>query len=393
MLGMSKISQNALTLKMPYGIIYLTKREHLNNRRRNKMNNDIMRNAYVLVSDYVTLGKEYDMSDEIQKAIDENPNRTLFFPDGIYYISKPILTPALPTRSVSLKLANYAVIKAWNWVESFSYAEGDIYNRTTVADAMIRLGGCYPANDTNTNGSNYFLEGGVIDGSDVANGVSIDSGRETRISNVSIKNTIVGLHIKKGANCFSSDADIDNVNIVGSGTQDSIGVLCRGHDNTFNRMRIVNIQIGFELTGNGNFLRDIHPLYANKPGVTENRTTYEGSIAFYENGSASNIFDTCYSDQQETAFLITGGKSLFTNCWCFWYADWGVKKAFICKENFRGSIVNPKIDYNDKNTNNVFFYCEAGDEGTGQIIAPIMDPNACKDGQNNFEKFLKTPII
>ncbi len=357
------------------------------------MNNDIMRNTYVLVSDYVTLGKEYDMSDEIQKVIDENPNKTLFFPDGVYYISKPILTPALPTRSVSLKLANYAVIKAWNWVESFSYAEGDRHNRTTVADSMIRLGASYPANDTGTNGSNYFLEGGIIDGSGVANGVSIDGGRETRISNVSIKNTTIGLHIKAGANGLSSDADINDVNIIGTGKKDSIGVLCRGHDNTFEKMRIANIQIGVELTGGGNFLRDIHPLYVNKPGVTENKTTYEGSIGFYENGSMLNMFDACYSDQMETCFLINGMASVFSNCWGFWYTNMGAQKGFICKGQFVSTITNPRMSYLGNNTNNVFFYCEAGDNGLGQISSPIFDPATCKDGLNNYEKFLKTPII
>ena len=78
-----------------------------------------------------------------------------------------------------LQLSNYAVIRAmptWNHTE-----------------AMIRLGGIYPANDILTCGSNYSLTGGIIDGAGVAHGVSIDSGRETAIRNVSIKNVKVSI--------------------------------------------------------------------------------------------------------------------------------------------------------------------------------------------------------
>ena len=171
------------------------------------------------------------MSDAIQKIIDENPNRTIYFPDGTYLISKPICTPADPSKSVALELSNYAIIKAtedWNNEE-----------------AMIRLGGKAPFNNITTPGSNYYLAGGVIDGSGVAKGVSIDSGRETVIRNTSIKGVSLGIHVKHGANSGSSDADIHSVNIVGNCKPDCVGVLVEGYDNTFTNMRIGGVHIGF----------------------------------------------------------------------------------------------------------------------------------------------------
>ena len=132
-----------------------------------------------------------DVSDALQKIIDTNPNRTIYFPDGIYLISKPILTPASPSKSVALELSNYAIIKAAdNWSSS---------------EAMIRLGGKDPANDIKTPGSNYYLDGGVIDGSGIAKGISIDNGRETVVRNTAIKNVALGIHIKPGTNNGSSD--------------------------------------------------------------------------------------------------------------------------------------------------------------------------------------------
>ena len=220
--------------------------------------------GYLLVTDYVKANTGEDVSDAIQELILNNPRRVIFFPDGEYMISKPICTPANPEHAVSLRLSNFAIIKA---MESWDSEE-----------AMIRLGAAEPFNTIHVNGSNYYLSGGIIDGNNLANGVSIDSGRETRVENVSIKHTKVGLHVKWGANTGSSDADICNVNIVGRGTVDSIGLLIEGMDNTFTNMRIARVQIGVKILKGGNYLRNIHPLYS----LTSGWDHYADSVAFYD---------------------------------------------------------------------------------------------------------------
>ena len=107
-------------------------------------------------------------SDAIQRLIDLNPNREIFFPDGTYLLDKPICTPAHPEKSVALRLSTYAKFKA---------APGWTNN-----EAMVRLGGIHPANNIMLPGSWYWLKGGIIDGSGVAKGVSIDGGRETLVA-------------------------------------------------------------------------------------------------------------------------------------------------------------------------------------------------------------------
>ena len=199
---------------------------------------DAARCGMVVVTDYVAADGRTDVSEALQKLIESHPNRTLYFPDGTYLLSRPIATPAEPTRSVDLQLSNYAVLKADTaW---------------TNEEAMVRLGGIYPANNIRAVGSCYSLTGGVIDGSGVAKGISIDSGRETKIQNVSMKNVVVGLHIKRGANGNSSDCDISDVNIVGNGATNSIGVFIESCDNTLSNMRITGVLIGEKHTGGGN---------------------------------------------------------------------------------------------------------------------------------------------
>ena len=68
-------------------------------------------------------------SDAIQRLIDVNPNREIFFPDGTYLLDKPICTPAHPEKSVALRLSTYAKFKAaLGWSSN---------------EAMVRLGGIH----------------------------------------------------------------------------------------------------------------------------------------------------------------------------------------------------------------------------------------------------------
>jgi len=260
-----------------------------------------VKSMYVVATDYVTADGTTDVSDALQKLINDNPNRTIFFPDGTYLISKPILTPADPTKAVHLVLANFAVIKASkDWKED--------------AGALVKLGGEFPYNSITINGSNYGIEGGIFDGSGIADGISIDSGRETRVDQVSIKNTKIGIHIKHGANNGSSDSDIVDVNIVGNDQKNSIGVLIEGYDNTVTNMRIASVNVGIWCKSGGNSLKNLHPLY-----IFKDTQDYESSCGFIIEGS-NNWCDYCYSDQFATGFKLKKGACVnLTDCFCWWY--------------------------------------------------------------------------
>ena len=302
--------------------------------------------GYVVVTDYVKANGKKDVSDIIQKIIDDNPNRTIYFPDGLYMISKPICTPADPSKSVSLELSNYATIKAMDgWAHD---------------EAMVRLGGKDPFNNITIPGSNYYLAGGIIDGSGVATGISIDSGRETAIRNTSIKSVLLGIHVKHGANSGSSDSDISGVNIVGAFHEKCVGVLVEGHDNTFTNMRIAGCHIGFIIRSGANSLRNIHPLYY---GQNKN---YETSIGFLDE-RFDNYYDFCYSDEFATAFQITGGRSLYSNCFAYWYSKRGEKHtAFRTTGTFSADVINLNVGFGAHNAtkeNRILEVAQPGGQG------------------------------
>lgn len=264
-------------------------------------NMDLSNLGYIIATDHMPADGVTDVSDMLQELINANPNRTIFFPDGVYLISKPILTPAAPEKSVDLQLSNFACIKAseeWN-----------------DREAMIRLGAKDQANDIMTPGSNYGINGGIIDGSGVAKAISIDGGRETYIRNVNIKNAFLGIHIKSGANNGSSDADLSSVNIVGNGSLESIGVLIEGFDNTLTNIRIANVFTGVDVRSGGNMLRNVHPLFYIDGSTYAH---YDESVGFRVQ-HPMNWFDYCYSDQFSVGFDTSGG-GIFKNCFCWWYS-------------------------------------------------------------------------
>ncbi len=306
----------------------------------------------IVVTDYMPADGSVDVTDAIQKLIDENPNRTIFFPDGVYNVSKSILTPAHPQKSVHLQLCNYARIQAiGDWKEG---------------GAVIRLGASHPANDINTPGSNYGLTGGIIDGGGVADGISIDGGRETRILEVSIKNTRVGIHVKYGANSGSSDADIMNVNIVGNNQKDAVGVLVEGFDNTFTNMRIASVNIGVWLKGAGNSLRNIHPLY-----IFGDTQDYPSSIGFRIDNNDNWLY-YCYSDQMATAFRIAKDVRVkMTDCLCWWYNGWvPFQTAIECDGQLHTIINSVRVGFNwDCKDTRIL---KAAPGGPGRLIDPML---------------------
>ena len=329
--------------------------------------------GYVLITDYAMPNTGEDVSDAIQKAIDENPHRTIYFPDGEYILGKPIATSAHPDRAVSLNLSNFAVLKASdNWRDQ---------------EAMVRLGGAEAANNIHLAGSNYYFSGGVVDGNGRAKGIAIESGRETLITRTSIKNTQVGIHIKRGANSGSSDADIVTVNIVGNAKPDSIGVLLEGHDNTLTNMRIAAVQTGVLIKSGTNSLSNIHPLFIYAPELHDRNPDmygevdlidYSKSIGFDDVSNGTNWYDFCYSDQMATGFRFRSGSAVFQNCFVMWYNTNGSHEiGFDCTGRFNSSILNCQVWL--KSGVETCIFLRVAEKGFGVVENPIFNDNLNTD--------------
>ena len=248
---------------------------------------------------------------------------------------------------------------------------------------MIRLGGKDAANNITTPGSNYYLEGGIVDGQGIAKGISIDSGRETAIRLTSIKNVSLGIHIKHGANNGSSDSDISNVNITGNMKPDCIGVLVEGYDNTMRNMRIGGVHVGVHLRSGGNSLRDIHPLYYS-PDVN-----YDSSCGFIDEKD-NNWYDFCYSDQFAVGFLSHGGRSFYQHCFAFWYNN-KQKRHTVFKSTgrFNAHVTDMNAGMYSSNAAEENIILEAAEEGGKGFFRDLSIGDESIVTNRQHEKYMK----
>ena len=278
----------------------------------------------------------------IQKVIDDFPNKKIYFPDGVYLISSPIYTPATNNKSVWLELSNYAIIKA-----SSSY--------TDTTNYMIMLGGKDQTPYSRyTNGSMFGIRGGVIDCNGIANGLSIEYGVSCHVLYTQIRNCpLVGLHVAYGSNNGSSDALIEGVEIYGTDTLTTIGLLCEANDNHFNNIRIFRTRTGVKISEGGNHFTNIHCLFSSSN--YSDYSNYNDTVGF-DIDSLNNTFDYCYSDNFATAFLLRGDKrNVFRSVWAFWYIGGNyIRTAFKCTGKFEAIINDFYVGfYNAEGTNKV----------------------------------------
>ena len=317
---------------------------------------------------------ETNVADALQAFIEANPHKTIFLPDGVYLLSHPIATPADPKLAVSLHLADFAILKA---APDYKYRQ-----------PLVRLGGINPANNIRKAGSVYSFTGGVLDGSGRAAGIFIESGRETRVQNVSMKNVSLGLRIKYGANNGSSDCDIRDVNIVGNRADDSLGVWIEAFDNTLTNMRIADCRVGVRMRGGGNLLTNVHPLWTN-PG-----DQYDGGIGF-DDSSRNNSYIRCYADHFASGwrFRKGAGPAVMDGCICFWYAPspghphTGIK----CDGTFEAMVTGMQFGFKNRQAvNTVLSVAMQG--GKGFIADPRLYENLLNDPAESFRDYLRGAI-
>lgn len=326
---------------------------------------------YVMITDFVKVGA--DISDKLQEVINSNPNKTIYFPDGIYRFSKSVTTPADPAKSVSFRLSNFAIFQA---ASNYTPEEGK---------GLIRLGATdkpKAAAADNTGNSFYFM-GGIVDMNDRGGtAISVEGGKNVLINNFAIRKSDIGIHIK------TDYVDVDSGVVAGTGTDNfarhnTIGVKVDGSYNTITNMRICSITRGIELTEGNNVLRNLHPLYT---------TTANPDSAGFWDESSGNFYDYCYSDNFAIGFhLAADNVSVLNGCFAFWYnaapnRHWGIRQ----RGQFNSVVRNTRIDMcQAESADNAYIWVESTG-GQGIIVDALtsvgsMETNGKAETNKNYQ--------
>ncbi len=311
---------------------------------------------YLSVAAHVPVGtktKAVDCADALQKLINDNPGRTLYFPDGYYYFTKPIKTSNDPAKTVSFKLSTYAVLV----VDENNWTGGNLET------ALIQFGalGAAPAGKENDVGNSILFTGGVVDCNGKASAFSFEGSTNVTVDHTSVREAYMGFHIKPGA----TNVDIDSITMTGAKGK-SLCALVEGSGNTLNNIRVCDIHIGIKATAGGNVMRNLHPLHTN------GRDGTDGSVGFWDLSREGNFYDYCYSDQFPTGFLFENGSASILNvCFAFWYSEYGmIHYGVHSKDEFNAVIRSCRFDmcHPDKVTNAYLRVDKDG--GMGIILDP-----------------------
>lgn len=246
-----------------------------------------------------------DDTTAIQALIDNNPHRTLFFPDGVYLISAPLVIRTDNEYQVNFKLTGNAVIRA-----------------SVAVESLVEIGRQAGSWKRYQEGAIVTIDGGIFDATNAGNAFYLSSNRKcTKLMNLSILNVEQhGIYISVGTNTSnSSDADIANVSISGTGSGgEAVGLYLAGYDNKISRCRINACKIAvYDLSGN--FYTDVHCL-ASWPSGTLNKENYEKTIAFKFSGGGVSKLNQCYADTFGVGFEFNTAQRIYLeNCQSYHY--------------------------------------------------------------------------
>lgn len=212
--------------------------------------------------------------DAIQAAI-ENSSTGITFTDGVYAISRPIVTPYNTTRPFNVTLTEGAVIVA-----------------TAKMDAMLQMG--VTNRNVGTSHEGFKITGGHFNANHLADTAIYTSGnlRQNIITNVDIKYFLsTGITIDTSDTLPSTDTFISNVRINRVQTpklhENTIGVNFLGRDNIITDCYLCDTQIGVKSAGrlqasNIHFFIDI------------NWKNYETTAIYANEGAFSNVYIDSY---------------------------------------------------------------------------------------------------
>ena len=276
-----------------------------------------------------------DDTQAIQDVIDDNPNKTIYFPDGTYLISSHIETPADNDKSVCLELSDHAVIKA-----SDSYID---------PLPMICLGyKDYSSYYLYENFASFGIEGGYLDCNNVTGGIEIDNCIRPYVKNITIDNVKTnGLYLATGANNNSLDATVDNVVIICNNNTEAIGMKITTSDNWIQNVRTFSGKYGlyFESAG-GNQVTETHALAVSRDYTTLADAQNMCAYYFKSGGGHYNYLTRCYADGFATAFYFDGQHNNFIRDAYIYYwneEDTNNHTAFRFTSTLTGRVSNAHI--------------------------------------------------
>lgn len=300
--------------------------------------------GYINVMDYGACGTgSKDDIDAIQRCIDENPGKTIYFPAGDYRISKSINLYASRSHSVNLVLDPSARIYTASKLNCLLYVGDDSK-------------GDYERFD---NDGRRYVIGGTFDGNNCQKVIWVKSRPQlTRFEDLKIINfEHYGFYADQTPGTYSADFELLNSWIIGKSSMspyECTGVFVATGDNTISNLRIDGCVVSMEICSGGNFISKVHATLMNR-GYEYTAEGYNRTIGFKVSTDGFNTFSQCYADTFAYGWYFKND-SLATLSQCntyYWYTDPELNNVVISMNGAHGVTVEGCIFQMPKEGRNV----------------------------------------
>ena len=267
----------------------------------------------------------------ITTAINNNPNTTIYFPDGNYIISNSIIIPPENEKVVNLKLNKNAIIKSQNKI-----------------NALIEIAPAGNPYSLHKTPQTCVIEGGILDCGNVNYGIIVKYRNLTEIKNIeftNISNIGVCLGIDNPSQAIIGNTDLHNCFFYGQGSElENTAIKVTSSDNQIYNIIIDKTKYGiiFDTYGYANTINNFHAtVIYNKDATDEQKSN---SICILDNSIDYNMFINCYCDTYGIAFKFTKAtKKYLTSCKTYWYYS-SSDTQFICIDILNFNETKTKIN-------------------------------------------------
>lgn len=285
--------------------------EKIENYYINKINNDIEIISTSPINVLLYGAKNDGITDNynvLQNLINNNPHKTLYFPDGTYLISNTLNIPTGNEHQINIEFSRNAILKTSESITSLISvgANEDSYNRYAE-------------------GSIVSITGVILDGTNTDRVIYLSANqKQTHLSNITILNANnYGIYCDTGTNTSDSgDNLIENLSINGkSSDYNCIGLYLVSSDNKIIDTRINKCKTGVYCI-RGNVFENVHVI-GSWETLTPSTEDFDKTTAFIFDGWGLSMLTNCYADTMATGFEIIKQHrvNIKNSIASWWYSD------------------------------------------------------------------------
>lgn len=268
----------------------------------------------VNVNNYERVVGETDDAGRIQRAVNDNPNGVVVFPEGVYNIGKTINI----NNRCSLKLAKNAKLVC---VAEMEYVlDWDGGNEMFFHDYGM------------------FITGGTVDGAGLSGGVRLRNIHHLTMRDMWFKDCKIGLRVGNKDDLRNYELAAYNLYFRNEiGIPDSIGVDLYSHgDHYFDTIVVVDYQTGFHLNSYATYMTKCHSWVSNIVPDMEKTIGYDLDTSSY-----CVTLSDCYVDTAKTGVRVRGKNCRMSNVFGYQNDIYGGREhTFISYESEHDFFLN-----------------------------------------------------